>query len=204
MNRRGLFIEKNGLSEEEILQFLGYRTEEIFLENSNLLLTDSFPNFTRFDNKAKIWTSTTKNDYMILIDNYYSEFSIKLEDEQIKAKNLKTSNAYKFLYNNTVGIEAFSHIVQGKINRLVYYSSDGSYEYGKRIKLESDTSNHYNAKNLFGEKDKVFINDISSFQNIYKVIEKILKIVTGKMYTAEYGGLKEIILDKRIVKKKLS
>ena len=107
----GAFIEKEGFSENEILENLGYFTEKIIPGNLG------FESAVRYILKAstsgvvnEIFTFSTNQKYLILIDNDYSRIRPNIEAEKENGKHFKKLNVYKFEYDNNINIEAFSHI----------------------------------------------------------------------------------------------
>ena len=197
----GAFIEKNGLSEDEVLQRLGYSTEKIL--PNNIGFETAVRCLLKSPNDSEIFTFSTSKEYLILIDRNYSIIATTLEGEKEKAKHFENYNLFKFKYDNNVNIEALSFISNGELKRVVHRSDYlGNYEYGERIELEPNTTISHTTVNSFKNSDEIIIENHNPFIVLSKTIENMFEKVTGKKYRPEYYHLQEIRLDKRIIKKK--
>ncbi|MEL6538146.1 MAG: hypothetical protein AAFQ98_22195 [Bacteroidota bacterium] len=198
----GAFIEKGSSSEEEILESLGYHTVEVHPEA--LGFESAVRHILRKPITAtpkEIFTTTTSENYLILVDYPHSKISPSKDEEQTQALRLPQLKLYKFVYDNNINDIGFAFLAKGKLQRYLYRSGNWSaIEYGRQLELEPETKVTYPAKNLFGEWDDILVEPHAPFKVLEETISHMLELTTGKYYSAEYYHLQSIKLDCRIIR----
>ncbi|MEO0877393.1 MAG: hypothetical protein AAFY48_22570, partial [Bacteroidota bacterium] len=137
----GAFIEKGDFTEEEILGHLGYSTSKVqadALGFESAVLHVLRKSATEFP--KQIFTKTTPQNYLILVDGQYSRVSSDIEEEQLRAHQIGQGKLYKFTYDNYNNEVAFAVYAEGELERYLYCSAHlGPVEYGRQLRLEPET-----------------------------------------------------------------
>jgi len=200
----GAFIEKRGCSEEEILERIGYSTKKVIKNNLDFISVPGYLMETLKGKGDEIFTLSTSEDYLILIDLKYKYSSIggNVEEAKKSAQHFKYDILYKFEYETGIGIKTFAKIVNGKLRRYIHEANHyGKFEYGEPVEIEPTTKKSYFTESLFGELEEIVVEEHNPFEILDELIGILLEKVTGKFYHADYFDLEGIKLDRRIVKK---